>query len=227
MLNDRSDQASPAVDPPFSPVLLAGLALAPLPPGLLQPLVDGCLALLLRRYPDLLDRLSEYPESVVGLDPVDLPIVLVLEPKPGSPKLTVCRDFSRAAPTAVVRGPLAMLIALAEGRLDGDAAFFARDLVYEGDTEVVLALRNAVDGSAIDIRGELAALAGPLARPLLWASGIGGRLFEHMTQNMERMRTALLSPAMRSAGAQAARIEELEAEVGALRRSLNQRKTPT
>jgi predicted lipid carrier protein YhbT len=40
-----------------------------------------------------------------------------------------------------------------DGALDGDALFFSRDLRVSGDTEAVVALRNALDdfeGSALD-----------------------------------------------------------------------------
>lgn len=39
-----------------------------------------------------------------------------------------------------------------DGEDDGDAMFFARDLVINGDTEAVVSLRNAID----DIDGSLA-----------------------------------------------------------------------
>jgi predicted lipid carrier protein YhbT len=220
MVTHRGEQPSRPVDPPFSPVLLAGLALAPVPPRLLQPLFDAILSVVRRHHPDILDRLSAYPQAVVGVDPVDLPFVLVLEPIPEQPLLTVCRDFSELRPTAVIRGPLAMLFALAEGRIDGDAAFFSRQLVIEGDTEVVLALRNAIDGAGIDLQADFAATLGPLARPLHHLAGLGGRLFDRLSQDMDTLRAAIVGPALRGAQAQSARIGELEAEVTQLRRSL-------
>jgi predicted lipid carrier protein YhbT len=36
---------------------------------------------------------------------------------------------------------------LLEGKLDGDALFFSRDLVVDGDTEAVVMLRNIIDGA--------------------------------------------------------------------------------
>lgn len=43
------------------------------------------------------------------------------------------------------------LAQLAQGGGDGDALFFSRDITIEGDTEAVLALRNALDDSNLDI----------------------------------------------------------------------------
>lgn len=218
----RTERSRP-VDPPFSPVLLAGVVLAPVPPRLFQPLFDGILAVVRRRHPDILERLAAYPDAVVGIDPVDLPFVLILEPRPDRPVLTVRRDFSGVATTAAIRGPLDLLFALAEGRLDGDAAFFSRQLVIEGDTEVVLALRNAVDGAGIDLDADFAATLGPLARPLMRVRRAGGWLFDRLARDMDLVRRSLVGQALKGVDAQAARLGELEGEVAELRRGLRQR----
>jgi len=222
MQNHRTERSRP-VDPPFSPILLAGVALSPVPPRLLQPLFDAILTVVRRRHPDILDRLAAYPDAVVGIDPVDLPFVLLLEVHPDHPRLTVKRDFAGAAVTAVIRGPLALLFALGEGRLDGDAAFFARNLVFEGDTEVVLALRNAVDGAGIDLEADFAATVGPLAQPLLRVAKAGGWLFDRLSHDMDLVRRALVGQTLKGAEAQSARLNDLEGEVATLRRSLRQR----
>jgi predicted lipid carrier protein YhbT len=222
MDNHRTERSRP-VDPPFSPILLAGVALGPVPPRLLQPLFDAILAVVRRRHPDILERLAAYGDAVVGIDPVDLPFVLLLEPHPDRPRLTVRRDFTGVPTTAVIRGPLAMLFALAEGRLDGDAAFFSRQLLFEGDTEVVVALRNAVDGAGIDLDADFAATLGPLARPLRRIVEAGGWLFDRLARDMDLVRRALVGPALKGADAQSARLDDLESELATLRRTLRQR----
>jgi len=63
-----------------------------------------------------------------------------------------------------------MLIDLLEGRLDGDALFFSRELTVEGDTEAVLLLRNAVDSDEVDLFEDLLSVLGPLAGPLRFAA---------------------------------------------------------
>jgi predicted lipid carrier protein YhbT len=65
---------------------------------------------------------------------------------------------------ARIAGPLAALLGLVHGAFDGDALFFSRDLIIEGDTEAVLALRNAIDNEEIDMASEMTALFGPLER---------------------------------------------------------------
>ena len=49
------------------------------------------------------------------------------------------------------------------GALDGDALFFSGDIAFEGDTEAILALRNAIDDAEIDLATEIAAIFGPLS----------------------------------------------------------------
>lgn len=56
-----------------------------------------------------------------------------------------------------------LLLGLLEGRCDADALFFSRELSVTGDIEAMLALRNALDDSAIDLPRELGRLAGPLS----------------------------------------------------------------
>ena len=67
---------------------------------------------------------------------------------------------------ARIAGPLAALIGLVHGAYDGDALFFSRDLVIEGDTAAALAMRNAVDDAELDLASEVENLSGPFARPL-------------------------------------------------------------
>src|SRR5690606_22433020 len=76
---------------------------------------------------------------------------------------------SRGAPPladARIEGPLVLLLGLLEGRCDADALFFSRELAVTGDMEAMLALRNALDDSAIDLPRELGALTGPFS-PLI------------------------------------------------------------
>jgi O2-independent ubiquinone biosynthesis accessory factor UbiT len=61
-----------------------------------------------------------------------------------------------ALPTTLdpLAGGLAALLGLVYGAFDGDALFFSRDLVVEGDTGAMLALRNAIDNAEFDLAVE-------------------------------------------------------------------------
>ena len=117
-----------------------------------------------KNHPGLFNRLGAYSHTKFVLDPTDLPFVICLDPNGGIPRVTVTRRPGEGA--ARIAGPLAALLGLVHGVFDGDALFFSRDLVIEGDTAAALALRNAIDDAELDLSQEVTQLSGPLARPL-------------------------------------------------------------
>ncbi|MEA1673560.1 ubiquinone anaerobic biosynthesis accessory factor UbiT [Nitrospirillum sp. BR 11163] len=182
----------PTDPPPLSPVLLAGLAARVLPPLPLlgRPLAGPVAARLSqtafdrlrRRHEAVFQRLAVLGERTFLIDPSDLPVRFLLRPAGARPGLWPIADGSAAAPAAAtLRAPLAALLALLEGRVDGDSLFFSRQLMIEGDMEAVLILRNAVDGAGIALERDLAAR---LPRRLLilgrrWYGEVDGLL--HLT----------------------------------------------
>jgi predicted lipid carrier protein YhbT len=126
--------------------------LRPLPLFAIQPWLSLLVRAAVRRRPQLFERLEAQRRRRYLIDPLNLPFVLLLEPDPHAPSLRALRRTHRAAYDARIAGTLLTLLAMVDARRDGDALFFSRDLVVEGDTEAVVALRNALD----DIDGSLA-----------------------------------------------------------------------
>jgi predicted lipid carrier protein YhbT len=195
--------------PPLSPVLLAGLALRPVPPILLQPALDLVFSLMRRRHGGVFERLESLGDPVFLIDPVDLPLVFRLRPCGPGAGLELARNGDEEGASAAIRGPLLMLIDLLEGRLDGDALFFSRDLAVEGDTEAVLVLRNAVDADEIDLIADLLAPLGPFAGPARTLIERARALHGRMADDLEILGAAITAPAMR-------RLDGHAAELGAL-----------
>ncbi len=188
----------------------------PLPPALLRPALDAAMAAIRRRHPGLLDRLSGLGDPTFLIDPTDIPFRFLLLADAEEPRLRAVGADEEVEATATIRGPLMTLIDLMEGRLDGDALFFSRDLVVEGDTEAVVALRNAVESAEIDLVSDLLSMLGPLALPAgVLASGAGA-LLSRLARDMETVRAAIVAPAARHAEAQAVRLRELDEKVTAL-----------
>lgn len=123
------------------------------------------------RHPGLFRRLGVHAGKAFAIDPTDLPLVFLLTPRPGgaadaAPRITVLRGRTGAERAdARIAGPLAALLGMVHGAYDGDALFFSRDVIFEGDTEAAVALRNAIDDAELDLTAEAAALLGPLGRP--------------------------------------------------------------
>jgi O2-independent ubiquinone biosynthesis accessory factor UbiT len=148
---------------PVFPIALAR-AIRVLPLGPLSLSLTVYARRIARTHPGMFRRLGEYGDRRFSLDPTDLPFVITLAPRAGNPRVTVTRRAQNA--DARIAGPLAALLGMVHGAYDGDALFFSRDLVIEGDTSAALALRNAVDDAELDLAGEVATLSGPFAAPL-------------------------------------------------------------
>ncbi|SDH80702.1 ubiquinone anaerobic biosynthesis accessory factor UbiT [Bosea robiniae] len=156
----ESETTGLRVMPPRLPSWLSR-AVAPLPLAPLQPALALMLARISRAHPDLYDRLGNHAEKRFGIGPTDLPFAFVLEPRPSRPLARAVRSLPGGL-DASIRGPLAGLIGMAEGTLDGDALFFSRVLWVEGDVAAALALRNAIDDARIDFGKLLLGGFGPL-----------------------------------------------------------------
>lgn len=173
-------------------------------PRLGNPVLDRLSQVFARRHPRAAEALAELPASTVLVDPTDLPSGLLLRLGPSGLRLRLCDAATQA--DAVVRGRFGALLDLAEGRIDGDALFFRRDLTIAGDTALVVALRNALDGEDIDLLAEIDAAAGPIGRFGPMARQHAARVAE----TLGALRSALLRPESRRLDALERRVARVE-----------------
>ena len=149
-----------------------------LPPGLakaasvlpllpLELVARRLLANAMAARPTFASRLGEHAGRTFAIDPVDCPFVFLFTPQEGRASLRVARGLSDAVYDARIAAPLVVLLGMIDGTYDGDALFFSRDLVIEGDTEAVVALRNAIENAELDpstVLGLPKSLQGPVNR---------------------------------------------------------------
>jgi O2-independent ubiquinone biosynthesis accessory factor UbiT len=171
--------ASPAA--PDRPWPLPLLRLLPLP--LLQPILTLIGTRVASAQPDVFERLGPHALKSFIIDPTDLPFVLVLKPRPDAPSLSAWRRPDTPACHARIAGSLLNLFELIDGSLDGDALFFSRKLRVTGDTEAVVALRNAldnVDGGVVEaITNAFGPLSGIAAMTVSRLRMLGSREKNH------------------------------------------------
>jgi predicted lipid carrier protein YhbT len=139
--------------------------LAPVPLAVIQPILGHIASHVAQTHPQLFARLGTHATKRFLIDPIDLPFVLVLSPDAARPDLRAYRRYENPPHDAGIAGKFFDLLDMIDGSLDGDALFFTRDLQVTGDTEAVVALRNALDdfeGSALD---SVVGAFGPLAKP--------------------------------------------------------------
>lgn len=158
--------------------------------------IGGALA---ESHPDVLRRLASYGGRtlLIAIEDMDLELALTF----GAPvSLGLAATAQQRRAHATIRGTWPALLALLEGRADGDALFFSRAITIEGDTDLMLAIRNAVDGMRIDLLRDVAAACGPFAaiaqRAISGVMGAGLRA----AQLLDAGHRALLEPAMARCG---------------------------
>jgi O2-independent ubiquinone biosynthesis accessory factor UbiT len=137
------------------------LVLDRVPLTVVQRIVGLVFAQALKQHPGLFDRLGDHASKRYRFTPADLDWSFVIRP---SLRLIKVYRKDKAPPVdAAASGSLVTLLALLEGRLDGDAVFFSRSLTLTGDMEAMLALRNGLDDCGFDLPTDLSLAAGPFA----------------------------------------------------------------
>lgn len=140
--------------------------LPPLPLFALQPLLGHIVTTIARRHPGLIARLGDNCKKRFLIDPNNLPFFLLLQPDPGRPRLKAYNRGQDVEHDVHISGTLATLLRMIDGQSDSDALFFNRELTVTGDTEAVVALRNALDNLDATLADDVAACFGPLTRPV-------------------------------------------------------------
>lgn len=160
--------SGPASHPADARPQLPGLVhvlLRPIPLPLLRPFLAPIAAHVARAHPQLFARLGPHAHKRFLIDPLDLPFGLLLTPDPARPQLDACRREQMPGHDARIAGTFLDLFGMVDGSIDGDALFFSRELQISGDTEAVVALRNALDDMDGSILDSVSAAFGPLSRP--------------------------------------------------------------
>ncbi len=210
---------------PMPPMALAGAALRALPSPLIERALATALGQLARRHPGLFERLEGYAGADIVIEAGDFAIGVRLWPGASPPRIELVADPAASpAPRARVSGPLAILVGLLEGRLDGDALFFSRDLAIEGDTELVVALRNAIESAEIDLVGDLLAPLAPLDFAARRVLGGCGNAMRRATRDLEWVRAMLGLPAPGGHDRLVRELRDLEDAVESLREDLGRLK---
>ena len=151
------------------PILTNATGFLPLLP--LEVIARRLLANAMTARPSFAARLGAYAGRNFAIDPVDCPFIFLIRPVEGDSggrtELKVVRRALAQDFDARIAAPLVVLIGMIDGTYDGDALFFSRDLMIEGDTEAVLALRNAIENAELDpstVLGLPKSLQGPVNR---------------------------------------------------------------
>ncbi len=159
--------------------------LPPPPLFLLQPVLRRIVNRIANDCPALFNRLGPHRSTRFLIDAKGLPFLLLLRPDPNDLALSACSRHAEPDHDARIGGGFFDLLRLVDGRGDGDALFFSRDLDVTGNIEAVVSLRNALDDVEGSIAGRVADMFGPAGRLAL---AIIRRAGDHATPARESTR---------------------------------------
>ena len=138
----------------------------PLPLFFLQPLLKHIVVTVAKRRPEVFARLGDNCRKRFLIDPNNLPFLLLLQPNPEKPLLTALNRGIEIEYDVRISASFRTLLKMIDSQTDSDALFFNRDIAITGDTEAIVALRNALDDMDGTLAGDVAASFGPLSRPV-------------------------------------------------------------
>lgn len=140
------------------------IVLRPVPVSVYDPILARVSQMIARKHPNLFKRLGDYACKTFLIEFTNLPFVMVLRPDPARVEMKAYRSADGIAWDAKITGSFLHLLRLLDGKIDGDAIFFSRDLKVEGETEAIVRLRNALDDVEGSIANDVADFFGPPGR---------------------------------------------------------------
>lgn len=126
--------------------------LTSVPLFVVQPVLYKIVHQIAQQRPELFARIAPHKDKLFLIDPLNLPFAFILRPNQDNLSFRAYRRRHLPQAQARIAGTFLTLLDMVDGQLDGDALFFTRKLVVEGDTEAVVCLRNAID----DVEGSIA-----------------------------------------------------------------------
>ncbi len=211
--------ARPTDNDAFSPLLMAGLLLRPLPKAPLNRLLRHMAGHIQKNHPAILERLTPLAGTEFLICPTDLPHDMRMIIGTGQVDCRIEGDIKTPA-DVTISGPFLSLMDMMDGRIDGDALFFSRSLSVEGDTEALLTLRNAMDSEDIDLRQEILTSLGPLKTPAAALLNITGRLYHGLSRDMSHIRRAATASLARRCDSLVQENQELARKTAELEKKL-------
>jgi len=134
----------------------------PIPLPLINYFLNFTLIKVVKKNSYLFNRLVGHHHKTFLIQITNLPFDLVLQPNPNSPHLYAKRKAVKFDADATISGSFLSLLGMIDGRFDGDALFFTRDLQIFGDTEAIVCLRNALDDMDKSLADEAASNFSPI-----------------------------------------------------------------
>ncbi|MBS9778465.1 MAG: SCP2 sterol-binding domain-containing protein [Gammaproteobacteria bacterium] len=152
---------------------------------------------IIQNHDDIKETLEEYDDPTFLIIPTDFPLIFKLRPCGENSYLTAYKKNTQVQADATIKGNSEKLFDLMEGKVDGDALFFSREISISGKTEAVVALRNAIENAEIDIFEEILESCKPLKKAMSLSNNIHTFVKKKIDSEFQKNRDFLLAPVTR------------------------------
>lgn len=132
----------------------------------MQPILRRIVRHVATLHPELFERLDDSCRKNFLIDAKGMPFLLLLRPDPDNLMLVAKSRHEEIPYDVLVSGKFKTLLRMIDSKTDSDALFFNRDIMVTGDTEAIVALRNALDDMEATLADDVATAFGPLRGPV-------------------------------------------------------------
>lgn len=132
----------------------------------MQPILRRIVRHVAQLHPELFERLGDSCSKQFLIDAKGMPFLLLLRPDPENLMLVAKSRHAEIPYDVLVSGKFVTLLRMIDSKTDSDALFFNRDIAVTGDTEAIVALRNALDDMDATLADDVATAFGPLRGPV-------------------------------------------------------------
>lgn len=139
----------------FSFMFLLGFFIKKIPVPVIQFFLNYSMQKMHKKYPRIFEKFDNSTDNTFLIIPTDLPFNFKLTIDPQHPTLKLVNNNYDETVSASIKASIENLLKMFEGNLDGDAAFFSKELIIEGSTAAIVTLRNAIDSEEIDVINDL------------------------------------------------------------------------
>lgn len=181
-----------------------------IPCELMQPIANAAFDNIMIKHGQAFDLLKDFKEPIFLINPTDFPLFFKLKPYGTDSYLKIYKTKEGVGEfSAEISGKSNKLIELLEGKVDGDSLFFSRELVISGDTQAVVAFRNAIENTQIDVLNDFLSNFDALKEAAMGSALVVG---SKISSHLDNLRSFILEPALDKIDELNCKLEEIKNE---------------
>ncbi|NQY43579.1 MAG: SCP2 sterol-binding domain-containing protein [Legionellales bacterium] len=203
---------------PFSIVSLMSSLTSPLiPRPLIQKTIDILTNSFVEMHPNVIQRMAEFSPAIMILDPIDLPFSFLTEFTKNDLKIIIVDDDKYMGNDITkISAPIGFFLNMLEGEKDGDALFFSRQLTVEGDTTIIVALRNILEAESVNINQDIDEKFSSFGKIIHFVKNLVSFIVIKSDQNLDQIKKSIVGDLQAQTNLHNSKIKDMEAKLKTL-----------